>query len=197
MPIEQAQAVTAARLADLRAQLAAKLHGWPDTITLEIGCGHGHFMAAYAAAHPGEHCLAIDIIRDRLERAQRKTDRAGLANVAFIQTDARMLVENLPANMRLNRIFVLFPDPWPKRRHHKNRLMQTDFLHALARRCTPDARLHFRTDFEPYFAEVAELFSTNHDWRPVYEPWPFEYATVFQKRAPAHQSCTAALRTRA
>ena len=115
MPIEKAQAVESTRLAELQTQLKAVVHTWPQDITLEIGCGHGHFLAAYAAAHPNEYCVGIDIIRDRLERAARKTTRANLTNVSFLLSDARMMVEHLPANMRLNRIFVLFPDPWPKR----------------------------------------------------------------------------------
>lgn len=194
MPLAQAQAITAARADELRAQLATKLVRWPDTITLEIGCGHGHYMAAYAQAHPHENCLAIDIIRERLERAQRKTDRAGLSNVVFLRTEASLLLENLPANIRLRRIFVLFPDPWPKRRHHKNRLMQPDFLRNLSSRCTLDARLFFRTDHEPYFAQVATLLREHSDWRSVEEPWPFEQATVFQNRAPSYHSCIAARR---
>lgn len=193
MPIEQAQAVTAARETDLRDQLAAKVD-WTGPITLEIGCGHGHFMAAYAAAHRDERCLAIDIIRDRLERAQRKTDRAGLTNVAFLRAEARMLIDNLPDALQLKRIFVLFPDPWPKRRHHKNRLLQAEFLSALAQHGTPDVRLYFRTDHDPYFAEVTELLREHPDWRCVDEPWPFEQTTVFQNRAPGYQSCIAARR---
>ncbi|MCC6415222.1 MAG: methyltransferase domain-containing protein [Opitutaceae bacterium] len=194
MPIEQAQAIAASRESDLCAQLAAQAGDWAGPVTLEIGCGHGHFMAAYAAAHRAERCLAIDIMRDRLERAQRKTDRAGLTNVVFLRAEARMLVENLPENLRLDRIFVLFPDPWPKRRHHKNRLMQAGFLSALAQHCAPDARLFFRTDHAPYFAAAAALLGSHPDWRCVDEPWPFEQPTVFQTRAPAFQSCVAALR---
>lgn len=197
MSLEDAQAVTASRVADLHAQLAAKVPDWSGAVTLEIGCGHGHFMAAYAAAHPQERCLAIDIIRDRLERAQRKTDRAGLTNVAFVRTEAEMLIEHLPGQLRCRRVFVLFPDPWPKRRHHKNRLMQAGFLHRLAARCTPDAQLFFRTDHAPYFAEVAALLQEHPDWRLSDAPWPFEHATVFQKRAPGYQSCVAVLRAQA
>ena len=66
MPIEKAQAVESTRLAELQTQLKAVVHTWPQDITLEIGCGHGHFLAAYAAAHPNEYCVGIDIIRDRL-----------------------------------------------------------------------------------------------------------------------------------
>jgi len=196
MPIETAQAVTASRVADLHTQLAAKVADWTGPVTLEIGCGHGHFMAAYAAAHPEERCLAIDIIVDRLERAQRKTDRAGLTNVAFLRAEAGLFIDHLPSAFQLQRVFVLFPDPWPKRRHHKNRLLQADFLHRLAARCTPGAHLGFRTDHAPYFDEVVALLADHPDWQLVDEPWPFEQATVFQNRAPAFQSCQAALRPR-
>ena len=197
MPIETAQAVTASRVADLHTQLAAKVADWTGPVTLEIGCGHGHFMAAYAAAHPDERCLAIDIIVDRLERAQRKTDRAGLTNVAFLRAEAGLFIDHLPAALQLQRVFVLFPDPWPKRRHHKNRLLQADFLHRLAERCNADARLGFRTDHAPYFEEVVALLAEHPDWHLIDESWPFEQATVFQNRAPAFQSCQAALRSRA
>ncbi len=197
MPIETAQAVTASRVAHLQSQLAAKVADWTGPVTLEIGCGHGHFMAAYAAAHPDERCLAIDIIVDRLERAQRKTDRAGLTNVAFLRAEAGLFIDHLPAALQLQRVFVLFPDPWPKRRHHKNRLLQADFLHRLAERCNAYARLGFRTDHAPYFEEVVALLAEHPDWHLIDEPWRFEQATVFQNRAPAFQSCQAALRSRA
>ena len=119
MPLELAQAVAATRRAELLSQLEVVLRNQPSKLTLEIGCGHGHYLAAYAATHPDEFCLGIDIIRDRLERAEKKTRRAKLPNVAFLLTEARMLVENLPKNHVLEHIFVLFPDPWPKRRHNK------------------------------------------------------------------------------
>lgn len=195
MSLEQAQAVRSARQEELRAQIERTLSAWPDAFTLEIGCGHGHFLAAYAAAHPAEHCLGIDIILDRLDRAARKVQRAGTPQAAFLRAEARLFLETLPERFRLQRIFVLFPDPWPKRRHHKNRLMSSDFLHQLALRATPGARLCFRTDHEPYFAEVAGTLQSHPDWALREEPWPFEQITVFQSRAPAFQSCIAARRT--
>jgi len=199
MPIAEAEAILETRAAELRAQLAALPAEWREAaeregVTLEIGCGHGHFIAAYGAAHRDESCLAIDIIAERLERAQKKLDRAGLANVALLRSEARLLLDNLPDWLRFRRVFVLFPDPWPKRRHHKNRLLQPDFLKNLARHCTPAARLYFRTDHAPYFAEVAELLRAHPDWALASEgeAWGFEQESVFQKRAAgAYQSCIA------
>jgi tRNA (guanine-N7-)-methyltransferase len=193
MPIELAAAIQATRLAELRAGLDALWPAWPPAVTLEIGCGHGHFLNAYAQAHPEEFCLGIDLIADRIERAQKKAHRARLTNLAFFQAEARLLLEALPAKACFSRIFVLFPDPWPKRRHHKNRLMQPEFLTAMAHRASPGSKLHFRTDHEPYFTAATETVNQHPEWQLVSEPWPFEFVTVFQSRADTHYSFTADL----
>lgn len=194
MPIEQLKAVMSERRTALQQELDRVLAGWPATFTLEIGCGHGHFLAAYAAVHPDEHCLGIDIVLDRLERAERKVTRAGSANVAFARAEAGMFLATLPASFRFRRVFILFPDPWPKRRHHKNRLINPEFLHVLAARMAPGARLYFRTDYSPYFNWACDILQEHRAWRLCDDPWPFEHATVFQNRATAHWSLVAALR---
>lgn len=188
MPIEQANALHASRLAALRAEFAMLWQTWPTEITLEIGCGHGHFLNAYAQAHPDEHCLGLDLLADRIARAQKKARRAGLTNLAFFHAEARLLLEALPAPVRLGRIFILFPDPWPKLRHHKHRILQADFLSALADRSTPETRVYFRTDYRPYFEAARETAERHERWRLVAEPWPFEHSTVFQERADQHHS---------
>jgi tRNA (guanine-N7-)-methyltransferase len=160
----------------------------------EVGCGHGHFLAAYAAAHPSEVCVGVDISKDRIDRGQRKRNRAKLENLQFIQADARDFLDALPASARFSAIYILFPDPWPKRRHHKNRIMQPEFLTAVAQRAGQGTRLHFRTDYEPYFRDSEQLIHQHTDWQIVAEPWPFEQLTVFQSRAASHYSLTARLR---
>lgn len=186
----------------LRESRRAALRPWFDTvlagesrITLEIGCGHGHFLTAYAAAHPAEVCVGLDIIQDRLTRAARKTERLGLDNVHWVRASAGDFLAGLPPGVRLGpRVFVLFPDPWPKRRHWKNRLIQAAFLTELARRAESGAQLAFRTDHAPYFAAAAAMITGHPDWVPEADhaaAWPFEETTVFQARAPAYQSLVA------
>lgn len=188
MPLEIAQALTASRLADLRAQLAPLLQTTLP-VTLEIGSGHGHYLTAYAEAHPERFCIGIDLIGDRLERSARKSNRAGLKNVAWLHADVRLFLEALPAETRLAEIFLLFSDPWPKRRHWKNRVLQPEFLTALAARAGEGARFCFRTDHAPYFAQARGFVGEHADWSLASdEPWPFELATVFQLRADGHQS---------
>jgi tRNA (guanine-N7-)-methyltransferase len=178
-------------LADLKTVLAEALHG-KTRPTLEIGCGHGHYLTAYAAAHPEAFCVGIDLLKDRIARAERKRNRARLANLVFIQAEAADLLKALPSGVALANVFILFPDPWPKRRHHKNRIIQPDFLSALAEASAPGAHLYFRTDYGPYFEDAHRTVSSHGRWqlKPT-DSWPFELETVFQSRADTYQSLIA------
>jgi tRNA (guanine-N7-)-methyltransferase len=158
---------------------------------LEVGCGHGHFLTAYAAAHPERTCIGIDLIGERIERAEKKRTRARLENLHFIQAEARLFLEVLPAEPRIDAVFVLFPDPWPKARHNKHRIMQHSFLENLAAHVVPNCPLYFRTDFTPYYAAVREVLASEPRWQVSEEAWPFEYVTVFQQRAGSFQSLVA------
>jgi len=194
MTMDVARAQTESRRTALRAELESVLAG-QRRLTLEIGSGHGHFLTAYAAAHPGEFCVGIDIIRDRLARAARKAGRLGLGNVRWIRARAEDFLAVLPPGIELGpRIFILFPDPWPKRRHWKNRLIQPEFLTRLAHRAEAGTQLAFRTDHAPYFEVAAGVIAGHPGWLPVADQaaaWPFEETTVFQARAPAYQSLVA------
>jgi tRNA (guanine-N7-)-methyltransferase len=102
-----------------------------------------------------------------------------------------MLLDVLPEDVLTDLIFVLFPDPWPKLRHHKHRILQDPFLERLAAKTLPGARLCFRTDFEPYFLDVAAMLKTHRDWALAEDTWPFELPTVFQQRAATYHSLIA------
>ena len=183
------QFVLAGRRRELAA-LFAQIFARRNTFTWEVGAGHGHFLTAYAAAHPEELCIGIDIVGERIERALRKRDRAKLDNLEFIQAEARLFLEVLPPSIQIGRTFVLFPDPWPKVRQRKHRIMQTEFLRNLAAQSRDDARIHFRTDFFPYFDSVCATVARDPLWMEADEAWPFEFTTVFQSRAVAHRSLT-------
>jgi len=182
------------RRAELAQSLVALLPG-PRAIVWEIGCGHGHFLVRYAQENPGKFCLGIDIILDRLLRSGKKRDRAQLDNCHFLRAEARECFNAFPAGITFAEVWVLFPDPWPKARHNKNRLLKADFFDAIASRAAEGAHFYFRTDHEEYFREVEGIVAGLRTWRrdPA-APWPFEQETVFQARAPRHFSLVA-LRT--
>ena len=166
------------RRAALRTELAALLPaGRP--LVWEIGSGHGHFLVQYAQAFPEKFCVGVDIIRDRLNRSGKKRDRAKLTNCHFVQAEAREFFDALPASTTLQEIWVLFPDPWPKKRHHKRRLLQPAFVALLASRIAPGGYLHCATDWQEYAAQMLEVLgaepglkNTCADYapRPDYRP---------------------------
>jgi tRNA (guanine-N7-)-methyltransferase len=187
-----------ALIADRREQLGVrfkKVLPGEGSFVWEIGSGHGHFLTAYAAAHPGEICIGIDIAPERVARAERKQVRARLGNLHFLLADADDFLAALPRGRLASAIIILFPDPWPKRRHHKNRLMKPEFLAAAAAASEKGARLYFRTDYEPYFAEARLVVGAAPAWKLLpAAPLPLEEPTVFQKRAPRHFTLVAARR---
>jgi tRNA (guanine-N7-)-methyltransferase len=181
-------AANAARRAALAATLT-QLYPEPASIIFEIGCGHGHFLSAYAAAHPESHCLGVDLVTQRIECAIRKQTRLGLKNLAFLKADAAETLSSLPPHVRLAGIFVLFPDPWPKQRHHHRRLLQTPLLEALTARANPKAWLAIRTDDSQFFDWAKIQINNNLTWNTTSNiPWPFEHTSDFQEIKGPHQS---------
>lgn len=190
--IDRHAALLASRRAAVQTRLADILPEPAARITWEVGSGHGHFLTAYAAAHPEKLCLGVDIEINRIERAEKKRTRAKLANVHFIHSEARLFLQALPPEARIAEVFILFPDPWPKLRHHKHRILQPGFLAQLAAHATDDCVLHFRTDHHPYYVEARTALQSAPQWQLIDDaPWPFEHATVFQQRAERHDSLVA------
>lgn len=179
---EWADARRVANVARLGDTLTTTLAGRMD-ITFELGCGHGHWLAAYAAAHPTEFCVGIDLITHRVERSVRKQTLGKLANVTFLKAEATEFLDALPATVTLGKIFILYPDPWPKKKHHKNRFINPENLARLAAHADPGARLHFRTDDADYHAWTREHLAAHPAWQLVDDvPWPFERTTFFEER---------------
>ncbi len=172
-----------------------RLFPGPTRLTLEVGCGHGHFLAAYAEAHPDEKCLGIDLINRRLERAFRKKENRGLSNLDFLKAEGSEFLDALPPEVTLARVFMIFSDPWPKKRHHKKRLIQESFLSRLAERTEEGGELCFRTDHEPYFEWTRVLIDSSSAWNLDPERlWPFEEPTFFQAILGQHDSLVAVRR---
>lgn len=170
----------AARVEELRGRVAEAVGG-TGPLTLEIGCGHGHWLVAYAEAHPGERCVGIDLLGERLRKCEAKRARRGLGNVVFLKAEASELLDALPGAPRLDKVFILYPDPWPKRRQTRKRFLQAANLDRLARAARPGCRLAFRTDHADYHEAAGRALAAHPDWELVAgEPWPFESPTFFQ-----------------
>jgi tRNA (guanine-N7-)-methyltransferase len=125
-------------------------------------------------------------------RAQRKRMRAQLANLWFCCAEANEFLDSLPTRVLFSRVFMLFPDPWPKKRHQKHRLLAEPFLSRLASKVQDRADLFFRTDCADYFEWSLTAVREHPGWRlDPDHTWPFECETVFQARAAAVHSLVA------
>ncbi|MDE2219634.1 MAG: tRNA (guanosine(46)-N7)-methyltransferase TrmB [Gammaproteobacteria bacterium] len=134
---------------DGRLELAA-LFGRVAPCTLEIGFGNGEHLAARALAEPLRDFLGVEVHRPGIGQLLRAAAAAGLANLRIIEQDAvEVLRTRIPAEA-LDEVQLLFPDPWPKQRHHKRRLVQPEFALLVADRLRRGGRLHLATDWAPY-----------------------------------------------
>ena len=121
---------------------------------LEIGFGMGETTAAIALARPDTDFLAVDVHGPGVGRLLNRLDEGGVSNVRVMKHDAVEVVALMIPPASLSGVHVFFPDPWPKKRHHKRRLLTPWFVHELARRLSPGGRLHVATDWEEYAQEV-------------------------------------------
>ncbi len=131
-----------------------QVFGRAAPVVLEIGFGMGETTAEIAAAHPERDFVGIEVHAPGVGSLLREVDRRGLANVRVIRHDAVEVVGAMLPMGSLAGIHVFFPDPWPKKRHHKRRLLKPEFVHALALRLVRGGYLHVATDWSDYADEM-------------------------------------------
>ena len=128
----------------------AALYGREAPCTLEIGFGNGEHLAARALAEPRRNFLGVEVHRPGIGHLLLAAAAAGLANLRVIDHDAVEVLRDQIAPDTLDEIQILFPDPWPKKRHHKRRLIQPGFAALAASRLRPGGWLRLATDWAPY-----------------------------------------------
>jgi len=126
---------------------------------LEIGFGMGETTARIAQEHPGNDYLGIEVHGPGVGSLLARIEAAGLTNLRVIQHDAADVVRDMIQPASLQGVHVYFPDPWPKKRHHKRRLIQPDFVALLASRMQSGAYLHLATDWEDYAQQMLDVLS--------------------------------------
>lgn len=124
---------------------------------MEIGFGDGEALAAYAADHPQTDCLGIEVHEPGVGHLLLALEARNIANVRVICHDAVEVLDGWIGPACLDRVHLFFPDPWPKKRHHKRRIVQPGFLEKLARAMTPGGILHMATDWVPYAEHMEEV----------------------------------------
>lgn len=128
-------------------------------LEIEIGCGNGRFLAANAAKHPEVAYIGVERMMERLRRCSRKAQNGALNNLTFVRVEAGRFVRELLPDRCVRAMYLFFPDPWPKRRHHKNRFFQREMCDTLARILIPGGAMYISTDHEEYFGEMNKYLS--------------------------------------
>ena len=139
----------------------------PGPIELDVGCGKGHFLVARAKEYPSTNFIGIDRMFKRIQLADRKFLREKLMNVRLLRAEAFYTVCHLLPPLSVSMVHISFPDPWPKRRHHRRRLFSPDFLIALHRVLLPGGQLNLATDDLPYYDAISALFSRDTRFKPL------------------------------
>lgn len=181
----------AERKAELRESLKSDLAG-VDKILFEAGCGHGHWLTSFAEANPETKCVGIDLISWRIRKCLEKRDKRDLGNLHFYKAELGEFLEVLPESIRFERTVLLFPDPWPKARHHRRRMVQTAFLDEVAKRTDTGGQFCFRSDDRPYFDWTIEHLEVHPEWQiDTAAEWPHEKDTYFQDMMEEYHSVVA------
>jgi tRNA (guanine-N7-)-methyltransferase len=139
-------------------------------LALEIGCGVGDFMLKTATDQPQINFIAIDFYNKGCWKSCRRLDRHGVTNVRVLRDEARLFVTARVPLGSLSAVYINCPDPWPKKRHRKRRLVNRDFVEFLVPYMTRGADLYFATDFDDYALDVArelpEVLSLENSFAP-------------------------------
>jgi tRNA (guanine-N7-)-methyltransferase len=166
----------------------AHTFGRSAPLTLEIGFGNGNSLARMAADDPQSDFIGIEVHRPGVGHLLIELDNRAIDNVRVFCHDAVEVLDRCLPDASLDRVLLFFPDPWPKRKHHKRRIVQPDFIARIARKLKTGGRFHMATDWEPYARHMLEIMRSTTDFvncdaaggysnRPAYRP-----VTRFERR---------------
>ena len=158
---------------------AAQLFGRDAPLHVDLGCGDGTFLSSLAAEHPDINFLGVERLLQRVRSSDRKA--ATLPNMRIIRSETLFALRQLLAPDSVTAFYLLFPDPWPKRRHHRRRLITTEFLDAIWECLIPNGRLFLATDHDDYFAAIRRSLSHTDRFAIGQSDWTLPTST-FERR---------------
>lgn len=155
----------------------ASLFPQANRVVVEIGFGMGEATVDIARAFPETGFLAIDVHQPGIGRLLADIEKNGLTNIRVMDEDAHLILRNMILDDSLDAVHLFFPDPWPKTRHHKRRIVNENFLALVASKLKREGSIHMATDWKPYATWMKERLDRSTvlvggiverpDWRPL------------------------------
>jgi tRNA (guanine-N7-)-methyltransferase len=136
----------------------AQIFPCAQPLEIELGSGDGSFLAQYAQLHPERNFIGVERLLGRLRKLDRKGRRAGLTNLHGIRIESSYFLEYLVPAHSVSALHIYFPDPWPKRKHRQNRLINERFPEVAQRALAPGGVVYLRTDDRDYFEQMIAVF---------------------------------------
>jgi len=148
----------------------AELFPKPQPLEVELGCGDASFLVEYARRNPEKNFIGVERLLGRIQKLDRKGRRAGLTNLCGVRIESSYFLQYLLPPRSAAALHVYFPDPWPKQKHRRHRLVGENFP-ALARAAlAPGGRIYLRTDDADYFQQMTEVFGASGEFQEIETP---------------------------
>jgi tRNA (guanine-N7-)-methyltransferase len=169
----------------------AKLFLKSQPLEVELGCGDASFLVEYARRNPEKNFIGVERLLGRLSKLDRKGRRNGLENLRGVRIESSYFLEFLLPRNSASALHAYFPDPWPKKRHRKNRLINERFPALAHAALAPEGTIFLRTDDAEYFAQMTQVFGADKNFREVETPVKLsELLTDFEKEFQAREIAT-------
>ena len=160
----------------------AALFTRPQRLEVELGCGDASFLAEYARRHLETNFLGVERLLGRIKKLDRKGRKAGLTNLRGVRIESAYFLQYLLSAQSVAALHIFFPDPWPKKKHHRHRLINQAFPGLARRVLVPDGIAYLRTDDQEYFTQMTEVFGAAGEFVPVATPGALaEVLTDFER----------------
>jgi tRNA (guanine-N7-)-methyltransferase len=154
----------------------------PQPVEVELGCGDASFLVDYAKLHPERNFIGVERLLGRLRKLDRKGHRAGLTNLRGVRIESSYFLEYLLPRHSVSALHVYFPDPWPKKKHRRHRLVGEAFPGIARAALAPGGKIYLRTDDGDYFEQMTDVFSADKSFKEIETPVELaELPTDFEK----------------
>jgi tRNA (guanine-N7-)-methyltransferase len=148
----------------------AELFPKPQPLEVELGCGDASFLVEYARRNPETNFIGVERLMGRISKLDRKGRRANLTNLRGVRIESSYFLQYLLPPYSASALHIYFPDPWPKKRHHKNRLINDNFPALTRAALASGGKIYLRTDNGDYFKQMTEVFCAGKNFKKIETP---------------------------